>query len=141
MTLERERLSAVIAGRAGSTGLGLGSYLRERVDAIRGADDDRSRVERMKKLDAKIKEVSKSVLLPGKTSLTTDQLQEAVTTAHETSDAFSDETLKEQIIFQRAKETEMKEMLGSLADGHIEMYKSVSRFTLFHYYVIDLLFT
>lgn len=96
------------------------------MDAIRGADDDRSRVERMKKLDAKIKEVSKSDLLLGKTSLTTDQLQEAVTTAHETSDAFSDETLKEQIIFQRAKETEMKEMLGSLADGHIEMYKSVS---------------
>ena len=42
-----------------------------------------------------------------------------------TSEAFSDETLKEQVIFQRAKEVEMKEMLGSLADGHIEMYKSV----------------
>lgn len=58
VTLERDRLSAVIAGRAGSTGLGLGSYLRDRMDAIRGADDDRTRVERMKKLDAKIKEVS-----------------------------------------------------------------------------------
>ncbi|KAI5117074.1 hypothetical protein M0805_007951 [Coniferiporia weirii] len=107
VTLERDRLSAVISGRAGSTGLGLGAYLRDRVDALRGADDDRSRVERMKKLDTKIKE-----------------LQEAVTTAHETSDAFSDETLKEQAIFQRAKEVEMKEMLGSLADGQIEMYKS-----------------
>ena len=48
----------MIAGRAGSTGLGLGAYLKERVDALRGADDDRSRVERMKKLDAKIKEVN-----------------------------------------------------------------------------------
>jgi sorting nexin-4 len=28
------------------------------MDAIRGADDDRSRVEKMKKLDAKINEVS-----------------------------------------------------------------------------------
>ena len=45
----------MIAGRAGSTGLGLGAYLKERVDALRGADDDRSRVERRKKLDAKIK--------------------------------------------------------------------------------------
>ena len=59
VTAERDRLAAVISGRAGSTGLGLGAYLRDRVDAIRGADDDRTRVERMRKLDAKIKEVSR----------------------------------------------------------------------------------
>lgn len=57
VTLERDRLSAVIAGRAGSTGLGLSAYLRDRVDALRGADDDRGRVERMKNLEKKIKEV------------------------------------------------------------------------------------
>ena len=49
-----------------------------------------------------------------------------MTTAHETSDAFSDETLREQTVFQFSKEAEMKEMLGSLADGQIELYKSVS---------------
>lgn len=49
-----------------------------------------------------------------------------MTTAHETSDAFSDETLREQVIFQHAKEDEMKEMLGNLADGEIEFYKAVS---------------
>lgn len=49
-----------------------------------------------------------------------------MTTAHETSDAFSDETLREQAIFQFAKEAEMKEMLGNLADGQIEFYKAVS---------------
>ena len=54
---ERDRLAAVISGHAGSTGLGLGAYLKDRVDAIRGADDDRSRVEKMRKLDIKIKEV------------------------------------------------------------------------------------
>ncbi|KAI0756842.1 hypothetical protein C8Q80DRAFT_1130766 [Daedaleopsis nitida] len=107
VTAERDRLAAVISGRAGSTGLGLGAYLRDRVDAIRGADDDRTRVERMRKLDTKIKE-----------------LQDAVQTAHETSDAFSDETLREQKIFQRAKEAEMKEMLGNYADGQIEFYKA-----------------
>ena len=58
VTLERDRLSAVIAGRAGSTGLGLSAYLRDRVDALRGADDDRGRVERMKNLEKKIKEVA-----------------------------------------------------------------------------------
>ena len=33
-----------------------------------------------------------------------------MTTAHETSDAFSDETLREQTVFQYAKEAEMKEV-------------------------------
>jgi len=107
VTTERDRLAAIISGHAGSTGLGLGAYLKDRVDAIRGADDDRSRVEKMRKLDIKIKE-----------------LQDAVTTAHETSDAFSDETLREQAVFQYAKEAEMKEMLGNLADGEIEFYKA-----------------
>ncbi|KAJ3993251.1 hypothetical protein F5050DRAFT_1810697, partial [Lentinula boryana] len=107
VSAERDRLAAIINGHAGSSGLGLGSYLKDRMDAIRGADDDRSRVEKMKKLDVKIKE-----------------LQDAVTTAHETSDAFSDETLREQHVFQHAKEAEMKEMLGNLADGQIEFYKA-----------------
>ncbi|KIJ66303.1 hypothetical protein HYDPIDRAFT_38670 [Hydnomerulius pinastri MD-312] len=107
VTLERDRLSAVISGHAGSTGLGLSAYLKDKVDAIRGADDDRSRVEKMRKLDQKIKE-----------------LQDAVTTAHETSDAFSEETLREQTVFQYTKEAEMKEVLGNLADGEIEFYQS-----------------
>ncbi|KAF8700875.1 hypothetical protein AX14_000642 [Amanita brunnescens Koide BX004] len=107
VTSERDRLSAVVHGHAGSTGLGLGAYIRDRVDAFRGADDDRHRVEKMRKMDVKIKE-----------------LQDAVATAHETSDAFSDETLREQAIFQYAKEVEMKEMLGNLADGQIEFYKA-----------------
>jgi len=107
VTAERDRLSAIISGHAGSSGLGLSAYLRDKMDAIRGADDDRSRVEKMRKLDAKIKE-----------------LTEAVTTAHETSDTFSNETLCEQTTFQYAKEAEMKEMLGNLADGQIEFYRS-----------------
>ncbi|CCO28273.1 Sorting nexin-4 AltName: Full=Autophagy-related protein 24 [Rhizoctonia solani AG-1 IB] len=106
VSAERDRLSALISGRAGSRA-GLGQFLREKVDALRGADDDRSRVERMDKLDKKIKE-----------------LEEAVTNANEVSNAFSDETLKEHAIFQHAKRAEMKEMLGNLADGQIELYKS-----------------
>lgn len=47
-----------------------------------------------------------------------------MTNANEVSDAFSDETLKEHAIFQHARRAEMKEMLGNLADGQIEMYKS-----------------
>lgn len=58
VTVERDRLAAIISGHAGSSGLGIGAYLKDRVDAIRGADDDRSRVEKMRKLDIKIKEAS-----------------------------------------------------------------------------------
>ena len=57
VTAERDRLPAVISGHAGSSGLGIGAYVKDRVDALRGLDDDRSRVEKMKKLDTKIKEV------------------------------------------------------------------------------------
>lgn len=57
VTAERDRLSAIISGHAGGSGLGLGSYLKDRVEALRGGDDDRSRVEKAKKLDSKIKEV------------------------------------------------------------------------------------
>lgn len=63
MTSERDRLAAVISGRAGSTGLGLAAYIRDRVDSITGRDDDRTRVERMRKLDSKIKEVSTNFTL------------------------------------------------------------------------------
>ena len=59
------------------------------------------------------------------TNLYLFQLQDAVTTAHETCDAFSDETLREQTVFQYSKAAEMKEMLGNLADGQIEFYKAV----------------
>jgi sorting nexin-4 len=57
VTAERDRLAAVISGQAGTSGFGISAYLREKVDAMRGADDDQARVGRMKKLDAKIKEV------------------------------------------------------------------------------------
>lgn len=54
------------------------------------------------------------------------KLQEAVTTAHETSTAFSDEVIKEHDIFELSKQQEMKEMLGGYADGQIEMFQRVS---------------
>lgn len=53
------------------------------------------------------------------------QLQDAVTTSQETSDAFSDETLREHAVFEYAKRDEMKEMLERVADGQIELYKQV----------------
>lgn len=53
------------------------------------------------------------------------QLQDAVTTAHETSTAFSDEVIKEHDIFELSKQQEMKEMLQAQADGQVEMFQRV----------------
>lgn len=57
VTTERDRLHAMVQGHVASSGFGIGAYLRDRVDALRGADDDRSRVDKMRKLDGRIKEV------------------------------------------------------------------------------------
>ncbi|KAK8861583.1 sorting nexin-4 [Kwoniella newhampshirensis] len=100
---ERDRLAAVSSGHAGAP-VGLSTYLRDQVDKIRGTDDIHTRRERMRKLDGKIKE-----------------LQDAVTTAHETSTAFSDEVIKEHTVFDLSKKEEMKEMLQTYSDGQVEM--------------------
>lgn len=49
-----------------------------------------------------------------------------MTTAHETSTAFSDEVIKEHDIFEMSKQQEMKEMLQAHADGQVEMFQRVS---------------
>jgi sorting nexin-4 len=53
------------------------------------------------------------------------QLQTEVTSASDTLEAFSEETLKEQKIFDHAKRAEMKDILGELVDGQIEIYEQV----------------
>jgi len=57
---------------------------------------------------------------------TNGQLQDAVTTAHETSTAFSDEVIKEHDVFELSKQQEMKEMMETYADGQVEMFQRVS---------------
>ncbi len=49
-----------------------------------------------------------------------------MTTAHETSTAFSDEVIKEHAIFELSKKEEMKELLQTYADGQVEMLQRVS---------------
>lgn len=46
-----------------------------------------------------------------------------MTSAHDTSLAFSNEVLREHTVFEMAKEAEMKELLTTYADGQIEMYR------------------
>jgi len=57
LVIERDRLSSLTRGRPGTAPQGLTAYLRDRVDALRGADDDQARYDKMRKLDVKIKTV------------------------------------------------------------------------------------
>lgn len=59
---ERDRLAALSSGYAGAP-VGLGTYLRDQVDKLRGTDDPHTRRERMRKLDGRIKEVSHCIPL------------------------------------------------------------------------------
>ncbi|CAD6901799.1 unnamed protein product [Tilletia caries] len=78
---ERDRLASLAspygAGHGqGGVRSGITGFLRDRVDSLRGVDEERTRVERMQRLDGRIQE-----------------LQEAVTTAHDTSIAFNAEMI------------------------------------------------
>ncbi|KAE8216838.1 hypothetical protein CF327_g35 [Tilletia walkeri] len=109
---ERDRLASLAspygAGHGqGGVRSGITGFLRDRMDSLRGVDEERTRVERMQRLDGRIQE-----------------LQEAVTAAHDTSIAFNSEMVREANIFNLAKAQEMKELLGTMADGQIELHRS-----------------
>jgi sorting nexin-4 len=130
---ERDRLAALNTGHSGAP-VGISTFLRDKVDQLRGTDDIHTRRERIRKLDIKIKEVSHDIglsscccayVIPPSVSMTS-QLQDAVTGAHETSTEFSEEIIKEHNIFELSKQAEMKDMMGAYADGQIEMHQRVS---------------
>ncbi|CEQ38820.1 SPOSA6832_00271 [Sporobolomyces salmonicolor] len=129
VVMERERL----AGGYGY-GMGIGNYFKEKMEGLRGGETDMSRVARLGRLDAKIKEVRlsrpSSVLISpfrlplSLTSGSSQQLQDAVLHSQSTSSAFNDSVLEEHVIFREIKRLEMKQLLGAFADGQIAMHKA-----------------
>ncbi|KIS67864.1 uncharacterized protein UMAG_11290 [Mycosarcoma maydis] len=111
---ERDRLASLSSpygaghGHGGVRGAGISGYLKDKVDHLRGVDEERTRVARMQRLDGKIKE-----------------LQDAVTSAHDTSQAFNSEVMAEHRIFHLAKEQELKDMLATHANGQIDLYQNL----------------
>ncbi|PLW27262.1 hypothetical protein PCASD_23964 [Puccinia coronata f. sp. avenae] len=106
LTTERDRIAAGFA-----TTVGISSYLKEKLEFIRsGAETDTSREAKIHKLDCKIKD-----------------LQEAVTSAHETSDRFNQEVMKEFRVFQDSKAVELKEILNDVRTGISPCTRNPSR--------------
>ena len=84
------------------------SFLRSKMEDVRGVDHEQARRERKRKLELRV-----------------DELTAAVEHARETSDAFDDEVVREVGDFERIKRVEMKKQLGGLADAHVEFYGEV----------------
>ncbi|PWY97164.1 hypothetical protein BCV70DRAFT_167539 [Testicularia cyperi] len=111
---ERDRLASLSSpyggghGHGGVRGAGIGGYLKDKMDSLRGVDEERTRVERMSRLDSRIKE-----------------LQDAVTSAHDTSHAFNNELLRESAFFTHAKHQELKDILNTHAHGQIQLHSDL----------------
>ena len=107
---ERDRLASLgdaSAPRGNVRGTGLRGYLRSTVDRVIGVDEEQARIERMQRLDGRI-----------------DELEDAVSSAHEHSQAFNDHLMQEHKIFELGRQCETKQLLSSYVDGNLAMYRS-----------------
>ncbi|KAL4989156.1 sorting nexin-4 [Aspergillus falconensis] len=84
------------------------SFIRSKMEDMRGVDHEQSRRERMRKLELRI-----------------DELTREVESAKTTSEMFDEEVVREVADFERIKAIEFRDSLGALAEQHIEFYQGV----------------
>lgn len=84
------------------------SFIRSKMEDMRGVDHEQSRRERMRKLEIKIEELTREV-----------------DTAKTTSEMFDEEVVREVADFERIKSVEFQDSMGALAEQHIEFYQGV----------------
>ncbi|KAK7207456.1 hypothetical protein BZA70DRAFT_271329 [Myxozyma melibiosi] len=83
-------------------------FLRSKVEDLRGVDHHVARIERLRKLDTRLEELTK-------------EAEEA----HEISLSFDKEVTRDLRDFERIKSFEMKDTMGSMADAHIEFFRTI----------------
>ncbi|KAI9759641.1 MAG: tRNA (adenine-N(1)-)-methyltransferase catalytic subunit trm61 [Chaenotheca gracillima] len=97
----------ILASSHGSSGLtGPSGFLRSKIEDVRGVDHEKSRRDRVRKLELRI-----------------DELTREVEEAKKTTEAFDEEVVKEVADFERIKAAEFRDTLGGLADAHVDFYK------------------
>lgn len=84
------------------------SFIRSKMEDMRGVDHEQSRRERMRKLELRI-----------------DELTREVDSAKTTSEMFDEEVVREVADFERIKAVEFRDTLGALAEKQIEFYQGV----------------
>ncbi|OJJ49297.1 hypothetical protein ASPZODRAFT_14019 [Penicilliopsis zonata CBS 506.65] len=84
------------------------SFIRSKMEDMRGVDHEQSRRERVRKLELRI-----------------DELTREVDSAKTTSEMFDEEVVREVADFERIKAVEFRDTLGDLADRHIDFYQDI----------------
>ena len=84
------------------------SFIRSKVEDIRGVDHEQARRDRVRKLELQI-----------------ERLTREVEQARIQSEMFDEEVVREVYDFERIKATEFRDTLGGLADKHVKFYEDV----------------
>ncbi|EEP75779.1 conserved hypothetical protein [Uncinocarpus reesii 1704] len=84
------------------------SFIRSKMEDMRGVDHEQSRRERVRKLELRI-----------------DELTREVESAKTTSEMFDEEVVREIADFERIKAVEFRDTLGAMAEKHVEFYQGV----------------
>ncbi|OJJ40436.1 hypothetical protein ASPWEDRAFT_33832 [Aspergillus wentii DTO 134E9] len=84
------------------------SFIRSKMEDMRGVDHEQSRRERVRKLELRI-----------------DELTREVDSAKTTSEMFDEEVVREVADFERIKAVEFRDTLGALAEKQIDFYQGV----------------
>jgi sorting nexin-4 len=99
-TSQRDRLASSQGSSSGPT-----SFLRSKLEDVRGVDHEQSRRKRIRESEVRI-----------------DELTRAVEEAKNVTEAFDEEVVREIQDFERIKRIEFKTQLGALADVHVGFY-------------------
>ncbi|EXJ74177.1 sorting nexin-4 [Cladophialophora psammophila CBS 110553] len=106
-TSERDLLASNNPYSHGSN-LNPATFIRNKVEDMRGVDHETARRERARKLELKIAELNREV-----------------DSAKSTSEMFDEQVVREVADFERIKGVEFRDSLGALATQHMEFYQNV----------------
>ncbi|KAJ9216612.1 hypothetical protein DTO166G4_1828 [Paecilomyces variotii] len=84
------------------------SFIRSKMEDMRGVDHEQSRRERVRKLELRI-----------------DELTREVESSKTTSEMFDEEVVREVADFERIKAVEFRDTLGDFSEKHIDFYQGV----------------
>lgn len=84
------------------------SFIRSKMEDMRGVDHEQSRKERVRKLELRI-----------------DELTREVESAKTTSEMFDEEVVREVADFERIKAAEFRDTMGDFSEKHIDFYQGV----------------
>ena len=105
---ERDSLASSNPYYSSSSSLNPATFIRNKMEDMRGVDHETAKQDRLRKLEVRIEELNREV-----------------GSAKTTSEMFDEQVVREISDFERIKGLEFRDSLGSLARNHCVFYKSV----------------